>query len=596
MKRSFTTYPVLPRNNACLVCRKRKVKCHGDRPECNECLVSGRKCQYEDITYLTRTQQLYERIRELQSKIQAAEQRISGHASSSSMPGGSLREGSPPGESSTTSYYAPTSTDPSADPSPLSGHENHIFVQLRLTFPALDSKGLSSWLAGPEPSPSSSEKLLGVFISRQSQFGFELHADRVMAGLKPDAPEPIIPALLNSMLLMACLFVGDYSLKAWENVFLERTKQAIEDNIERAYRCQDGYSPIHHLQAMLTLGGYYYIKGRVLEGHVQCSSTTRFAVTLGLHKINSRIFRPDDAAEPGQQASSSGLWGPRDSIELGEAINLWWTCCIFEYAGSTMNGLPPSIHRNEITTVWPRLLEDFEDRKKHLLPNDNYSTAALLDPQIIPNIADVSQDNVKSLLAKCCILMEYAGKLDVERIANPQNSEDWWTRFEECDSAVMQYTRTMPPVQFARNPEELAYLVLVHTVAYCSNVQLHSGLADLEIAAGAQGDPRGIQPDGSLGGLSYERCSEACRATALAATIVEDIDMTYMHVFMGLAWVCVAVVLIKEVPRLRESGRPEQALEKEQQLAVIERCMERLVATYPVLTLQVEQLQGLKNL
>ncbi|KAG8679875.1 hypothetical protein FRC08_016682 [Ceratobasidium sp. 394] len=143
----------------------------------------------------------------------------------------------------------------------------------------------------------------------------------------------------------------------------------------------------------------------------------------------------------------------------------------------------------------------------------------------------------------------------------------------------------MPPVQFARDAEELAYLMLVHT--YCSNVQLHSSLADLEIAAGAQGDPRRIQPDGSLGGLSYERCFEACRATALAATIVEDIDMTYMHMFMGLAWVYVTVVLIKEVPRLRESGCLEQALEKEQQSAVIERCMERLVATHPVLSERV---------
>ncbi|KAG9100966.1 hypothetical protein FRC06_003481 [Ceratobasidium sp. 370] len=344
---------------------------------------------------------------------------------------------------------------------------------------------------------------------------------------------------------------------------------------------------------MFTLGQYYYIKGRVLEGHVQCSSATRFAVALGLHKIDSRIFRDDYTSETGQRALNTRLWRPRDPIELGEAINLWWTCCIFEYAGSTMNGLPPSIHRNEIATVWPRLLDDFE--KDHPLPDDNYSIAALLDPQLTPKVADVSKDNVKSLLAKVCLLMEYAGKLDIERIANPQNSEEWWIRFEECDSAVMQYTRTMPPVQFARNVEELAYLVLVHTVAYCSNVQLHSGLADLEIAAGTQGDPRGVQPDGSLGGLSYARCSEACRATALAATLVEDIDMTYMHVFTGLAWVCVAVVLIKDVPRLRESGHLQQAVEKEKQLAVIERCMERLVATYPVLTLQVEQLRGMKN-
>ncbi|KAG9080469.1 hypothetical protein FS749_007999 [Ceratobasidium sp. UAMH 11750] len=162
-------------------------------------------------------------------------------------------------------------------------------------------------------------------------------------------------------------------------------------------------------------------------------------------------------------------------------------------------------------------------------------------------------------------------------------TEEWWTRFENCDRAIVRVMQTLPPVRMARNVEELAYLVLIHTATYCANVQLHSALAEYEIAVGAQGDPRGIQPDGSLGGLSYARCTEACHATTLAATLVADIDLTYMHMFIGLAWVCVAEVLTRDIPRLRQGGYVERALEKEKQLAVMERSMERLVATYPVL-------------
>ncbi|KAG8703770.1 hypothetical protein FRC09_003957 [Ceratobasidium sp. 395] len=217
-----------------------------------------------------------------------------------------------------------------------------------------------------------------------------------------------------------------------------------------------------------------------------------------------------------------------------------------------------------------------------LLPNDNYSIAALLDPQLSSSAADVSGDNIKSLLAKCCVLMEYAGKLDIERIASAQLSEDWWTRFDNCDNAVSQYVHTMPPVQLARNIEELAYL-------------LHATLAESEIAVSTQGASEDILSDGSLSGLSYTRCIESCRATALAATIIEDIDMSYMLLFTGVAWVCVAVVLTKEVSRLRRAGRIQQASEKEKQLAVIERCMERLATTYPVLSLQVKQLRDLKD-
>lgn len=118
---------------------------------------------------------------------------------------------------------------------------------------------------------------------------------------------------------------------------------------------------------------------------------------------------------------------------------------------------------------------------------------------------------------------------------------------------------------------------------YCATVQLHSSLAQIELHLGVQGDPRGIQPDGTLGGLSYIRCIEACRGATLAALIIADIDLSYMHMFLGLAWACVIDVLMREVPRLRSNGHWDQAMEKEEQLNIMERSMERLVATYPVL-------------
>ncbi|KAG8737149.1 hypothetical protein FRC12_017255, partial [Ceratobasidium sp. 428] len=77
---------VLPRHGACLVCRKRKLqnliqwayveqKCDATKPECNECLATGRTCQYEDETYRSRTQQLQDRIKELEAKIKEAEEK-----------------------------------------------------------------------------------------------------------------------------------------------------------------------------------------------------------------------------------------------------------------------------------------------------------------------------------------------------------------------------------------------------------------------------------------------------------------------------------------------------------------------------------------
>lgn len=70
-------------------------------------------------------------------------------------------------------------------------------------------------------------------------------------------------------------------------------------------------------------GLYYYFKGRLLEGHVHTAHATRLAVALGLHKLDSRIFRPEPGSTP-KQPFEIRRWHPRDPVELGEAINLWW--------------------------------------------------------------------------------------------------------------------------------------------------------------------------------------------------------------------------------------------------------------------------------
>ncbi|KAF8608227.1 hypothetical protein BDV93DRAFT_245111 [Ceratobasidium sp. AG-I] len=594
-------YPVLPRHGACLVCRKRKLKCDAKKPECNECIVTNRKCLYEDESYRSRTHQLKDRIKELEAKIRAAEQGIPfsretlGSASSSSGVHSSHTSGSP--KTPPASYQTqPLPPDFTIDGSP-SWSAELMFPSTKTITP--DSFEPTFNVYEPPkakeqeaPPPDVTRSLLAIFVLRQAQCGFELHMGRVIASLCPGAPEPIVPALFSAMLLLACHFSQGENLKAWEGRLLERTKEEINDNITRAHGEGEGkYNAAHHLQAMCLLAHYYLFKGRLLEGCIHSSNAARFAVTLGFHQLNSRVVQP--VAPANQYRSIIGVqrWQPSDAIELGEAINLWWVCTTLDFGAATLNGLPLSVDVSDITTVWPRPIDDFEDSST--LPDDNYSVAALLDPDL--PLSDISHDNFKYMMAKASIVLLSASKLNLERVANPQGSDDWWVRFDACDRTVARFMQTMPPVNLARNVEELACLILVHTAIYCATVQLHSILAEMELILGAQGDLRGLQPDGTLGGLSYMRCTEACRAAALAALVIADIDFSYMHMFIGLAWVCVTEVLTREVPRLRNNGNWNLALEKERQLGVMERCMEKLVATYPILSLQVEQLRSLKT-
>ncbi|QRV84136.1 Fungal specific transcription factor domain [Ceratobasidium sp. AG-Ba] len=497
------------------------------------------------------------RIKELEARIKEAESQGSSISSkprtSNSSSGGSPSNGSYTNGGSTVAIGSRTGThSPGNSLSP-----PVLLSPAHRSASDLSSNGSNrSGVAPYEPTSDQTRRLLEAFVLHQVQCAFELNTDRVIANLRSGATEPVLPVLLNAMLLMGSHFIEDQSLKHLEPVLLERTKR------DRR-KLGEGYTR-QAVQQRPSSPGY----------------------------ISSRTFKPNSPARKFKRLFESDQWRPRDPVELGEAINLWWTCCLLDGGGSAMNGLPPSVSMNDISTVWPCMLVDFE---AGLVPNDNYSIAALLDPKLFYDVANASKDNVKGCISKAIILMTCAGQLDIERVANPAVSEQWWKRFESCDRATVRFIETLPPVRTARNVEELAYLVFIHTLAYCATVQLHSALAEFEIVIGAQGDPRGIQPDGTLGGLSWIRCTEACRATTLAARLIADLDMKYMHMFIGLSWVCVAEVLTRDVPRLRQAGQIEKAREKAEQLDVMEQCMSRLVATYPVLDLQVRHLQALKN-
>ncbi|CAE6412281.1 unnamed protein product [Rhizoctonia solani] len=580
-----TEVRMLSRFEACLVCRRRKLRCDATQPECDRCRATGSICQYQDPAYRSRTRVLQEQIKELEAKIQQIELQRGGPRGSSRASGSPSHSGSNIGSSVTSPQSVPQTASPaSTSDGPV--HQaatisSHLVPSVSPEMNRLSRRGPSAISLPGE----TSRKLLSAFMERKHVIGFELHTGRVVRSFQPASCEPAVPALYYAMLLMGCHFVAATELKFWENMIYERTKLELETNIARAYLNDRGkYNPLHHLQAMIMLGQWYYFKNRLLEGHVYITRATRFAVALGLHALDSRIYGHYVVMR--QEPSSGGIerWRPRDPVELGEAINVGWACFTRDFAGTLLNGLPPSISLEEIKTVWPVSLSDFEDMNGSELSNDNYSIASLLDPKHLNVVADVSHDTANCVVSKCFVLTHCAGMLDTERISNSDVTDEWLARFEGCDRATRTFTQSVQRAYVGREIEEAANIALAQTSVGCATLQLHAPLAEYELDIGAQGDPRGRLSDSSLGGYNYMRCMEASRSIVLAAAYMEGVDVSYMHMFFGISWACAASVLAKQLSRLRQSGYEEQAREIERHLAIMAKSMERLLLAYPVLS------------
>ncbi|KAF8706774.1 GAL4-like Zn(II)2Cys6 (or C6 zinc) binuclear cluster DNA-binding domain, partial [Rhizoctonia solani] len=568
--------PVLDRFSACLVCRKRKL----------------------------------DRIKEIESKIREIELRRERSVMSSQRPSPCTSNESPNADISTLESGSQSPSPPSA-PDRFPHTASKSPSQPMLSTPWFDSgvlsyKGSLNWNLPMEVSnilcvifrlkspsrPTQTWASLNMFMQRRSISGFELHIDRVIRSFQPGRSDAPVPALLYTMLLLGCHFIPDPELKFWESVLFERAKLEIDANITRAHANDSKeYNPLHHLQAMVMLGQWFYLKNRLLEGHVLIVRATRFAAALGLHELDSCIYGHYVARVTGSSKRKMGRWSPRDSVELGEAINLWWACFERDYGGSLINGLPPSISLKDVKTAWPISLADFEamgvgtrvygqrsdvlisERQPGLL-NTNYSVASLLDIRRHHAIGDVSQDSSN------CILANRPSGLGV--------TDEWWARFEECDRAIDIFTTSVQRAYVDRDIQEVAIIALSHTAVDSATIQLHGPLADYELQIGAQGDPRGIRSDNSLGGYSYTRCIEACRSIALITAYIENIDINHMQMFFGVSLSCAAQVLAKQIPRLRESGHTAQAQEMERQISIIAKSMEKLFAIYPVLCEQLD--------
>ncbi|CAE6412312.1 unnamed protein product [Rhizoctonia solani] len=450
----------LSRFGACLVCRKRKL----------------------------------EQIKELEAKIEEAENQRSRPSGPPHTPGSPSR-----GEPNTAFDTPSLQLVPQADFPPFipnnpvpqaAGLLSHLVSGISLESSILPRRRTSRITLPGE----ASMKLLSIFMQRKHVSGFELHMGRVVRSFQPGSCEPVVPALYYAILLLGCHFSSETELKFWENTIYERTKLELETNIARAYlNDRSKYNPLYHLQAMVMLGQWFYLKNRLLEGHVYTNRAMRFAVVLGLHALESRIYDHYVTMSYKPPRRRVEQWMPRDSIELGEAINLWWACFTRDFAGTILNGLPPSISLDEIKTVWPVSLSEFEKISGSELPNDNYSVASLLDPKYMGIVADVSGDTAHCLLAKGVLLTHCAGMLDNERISGEhfkpmtptestilrlEGTGEWLARFEECDRATKTFTESVRKAYIGRNIEEIAMIALAQAAVDCAVIQLHAPLAD----------------------------------------------------------------------------------------------------------------------
>ncbi|CAE6434361.1 unnamed protein product [Rhizoctonia solani] len=450
-------------------------------------------------------------------------------------------------------------------------------------FPDIDGVP-ARWLDQDQLPTNIRNYLIDLFMPHRHRCGFEVHIGRFLASLDLPINKRPHPCLMNSIYLLGCHYAPGGSLSHLEPMFLSRARTALAESLEHADRLKD------FLFASALLACYFYFKGRLLEGQHHNSAAVRFAMSCGLHQISSPVWRGSEYATtatgsaPWQVTSmslrraGSMLDPPRDPIELYELINIFWLTFITDRAGSLGTGLPHAIKDDEITTVFPRPLQEFEEGT---ITDDTNATITNMYEDG-NHAQDASKDSLHCLRVKSLALLERSSRLSTvpeegkwtTRSLNTQTDpvgylleerdKKFWGEFWATDQALERIAQTLPHIHSGMGINDTSSLIFVHTFVQGSTIQLHLPF---------------VEKNSGL----YERSVKAAEAAMKVVHAIDNIDAKNFHMLMGLSWICVSDILKREVRRKRSVGDAEGARQTEQELEALFSAMKRLRQVYPVL-------------
>ncbi|KAH7097150.1 hypothetical protein BKA62DRAFT_457202 [Auriculariales sp. MPI-PUGE-AT-0066] len=265
--RSGSVKPVtLGRGEACLPCRKRKLRCDAARPACERCgsLGQGSRCEYRDSRYLSAIAALEDTVQALQTRLQNIE------------------------GSSVVSRHVEDFTNPTATQSiPLQDAQFGHFVPMGLREPTIASIAatIASDRTAQTPIPNNfAYTLLTSFERHSSQFFIPpIVTNRVFSSFGEESALRLHPALLEVALAVGAHFLQDPTSAPEDHRTLTSALILRAESLLAVYNAQaPGQESLQIIQGLVILGGLQMLRCRPVDGHRLMGGAMRLARALGV--------------------------------------------------------------------------------------------------------------------------------------------------------------------------------------------------------------------------------------------------------------------------------------------------------------------------
>ncbi|KAK0224807.1 Zn(2)-Cys(6) binuclear cluster domain-containing protein [Armillaria nabsnona] len=478
---------------ACIHCRRRKMRCDGARPICGQCTRGNRSedCQYRDSQGRTKMEVLEENISRVEARIRELE---------------TPQEQGPPVLLS--------------DPYSVNGSSLNLELVSPLVY---------GWWTLPEPPLELKTVLIDRFLDCASEYGFFMNVSRFRsAALDPSAYyyRPL-PALMAAIYLLGIFLSHTPSLTVHEKTFLER---ALTD-ISGALSNHHPQKFVQTIQAEVLLASYFLASGRFLEGKYHITAALSLGLSIGLNKVRS-----DRNTSPGP---ATILPAPQDAIEEGERVDACWIILILDkcwavaLASAPSSTCPSDLVGIQIDTPWPLEVQDYEHGGFPSSMVCSYTVQKYLRGAPTSGGNEMS---TKALHAKASLLWERATDLirNWKSDMSQQESIDFYASFAALDGLLETLRSALPLPNEVINPTSAKRrtLFIAHNLTYATIMQLYGLFARVDTQ-------------------SKDKVLMAAQAVfQMTGTVLHG---SPVNPIIGTVWVSAGQVLLEELVALRAS-------------------------------------------
>ncbi|CAM1507286.1 Fc.00g069270.m01.CDS01 [Cosmosporella sp. VM-42] len=526
-----------PKRLACMICRKRKLKCDGMRPSCSTCSRLGHSCAYDEQRRKSGPKRGY--VKALEERLKQVETLLKTQdplPTSNSPPKGlSLQMPSahqpqptaPPNLNVTNPSIALGERDMDTrwhfngdSPQAANLDDFNFNANMSMGMGMNNAGGNFTWemiglgLEEPLPPQETIDELHQVYFEKVHPSIPMIHKYRYLAAmnLAPNQRPPV--CLRYAMWTMACSITDKYS--DLKDLFYQRARKYVEADYIKGYG--EHMISVAHCQTHILLASYEMKMMYFPRAWVNTGSAIRLAQMTGLHRLDGTGLDVKQCLSP-----------PKDWTEREERRRTFWMAFCEDRYASIGTGWPMTIDERDIMTNLPATEDAFEMSR----PEQTQSLNECTSPAGAGKLSSFG-----GIVLMACLFgrnLVHLHRPDVDDLDHDLNGP-FWKRHRQMDNILLNTSLCLPG--HLKLPNGLQNPNIVFT-----NMSIHTSTICLHQAAIFKAEKNKLPA--SVSAESKVRCITAANEIASIMRMISHMDLSTANPFISFCLYVSARVFVQ---------------------------------------------------